>query len=136
MGSVFLPVTHSKKQRNQIRSSPVAFQNPPLIPSFLPSFLFFPPLLTSLPPLVLFSLLSNGGFSKKPRPVISIGPLGKDVYSGVSLVTGLISPWWFAIYRPGSVSRAQTITQSSHDPSLFFSITANLLQSPEENESS
>lgn len=92
------------------------------LPSFLPSSTSIAP--SSCP------FHSETAVFPRSRPAISIGPLSKDVYSGVSLVIGLNRPWWFAIYRPGSISRAQTVTQSSHDPWCFLSIPANLLQSP------
>ncbi len=135
MRSVFLPATHGKKTENPNQKRLCSFQNSPLIPSFLPS---FPPFSSNVPPSFcpFQPPLKQRFFQEALSSCISIKPHGKDVCSWVFLVTGLISLWWSEIYRPGSISGAKTVTQSSSDPSYFFSITANLLLSPRGKESS
>lgn len=105
----------------------------PLLPSFLPSSV------SSLH-CKYSSLLSFSGSSQMaifPRNPVLLFPSGHSARmctQGVSLMTSLISLWWFVISRLASISRVQTVTQSSRDLSHFSSTKANLPQCPRENE--
>lgn len=127
-------MTHGKKQRNQIRSSSVAFQNPPLIPPL--SFLsFFPPLLISITPLVVFRLLLNSNFFQEAPSCYIHWVTQQGRVSSGGILHLLISLRWFVISRLPCIFRVKTVTQSSCDPFHSSSIKINLSQSPKENES-
>lgn len=114
----FLAVIHASEQKKkQIRGRTLAFMNL-LIHSFLSSSLYSAN--TAPSSSSFFSASSETAAFPRNHSAISIGPLSKDVFSGVFLVSSLISPRMFCNARARKCLQSIDGFKSPMTPLTFF----------------